>query len=575
LAQEFGRLDPAAIEEVRKQAWPESRNADELHDLLLGIGLLPEASRPDWRSMAEALIETGRASVAVWRLENAQQRAYVAAERADLVRLAISDVTFAPPIELPLGFTETARTSEAAYKAIVQGWLEVSGPITAGGLARRLALPREKIEAALIALESAGVVLRGEFGADGAADGETQWCDRVLLARIHRLTLGRMRKEIEPVSAAEFMRFLAAWQRLASGTKLRGRDGVLEVVKQLQGLELPAPAWEQHVLPARIEHYDPADLEHLCLAGMVAWGRLRSGAAGADNGPEFLNPPRRGKRILAPGRNAPISLLVREDLDAFLEPAAVRFEQIATLSPMALEVARYLDHYGASFLNDIVRGTGLLKVKVEEALWQLVAHGLASGDGVAGLRLLLTPQHKRVERRRSLHVISGGKSPERAMPVGRWSLWRKGLDQAKMGAEAVAERQARQLLQRYGIVFRDLLARETIMPPWRALLSIYRRLEARGEIRGGRFVEGFVGEQFALPDAVEALRRIRREPADSETVIISAADPLNLVGITMPGTRVSPYSNQAIAYCDGIVAGVGLLGELFSRLQSRSRPNEV
>jgi ATP-dependent Lhr-like helicase len=574
LAQEFGRLDPAAIDDVRKQAWPEARNADELHDLLLGLGLLPEHHRPDWRSLAEALIRTSRASTAAWQLGNARHRAFVAAERADMIRLAIPDVKFAPPIELPLGFSEAATTPEGAYRGIVQGWLEVSGPITASGLAERLGLPREKVEAALIALESAGVVLRGQFSADVRPDGETEWCERVLLARIHRLTLGRMRSEIEPVSAAQFTRFLLAWQHVAPGTALRGRDGTLQVVKQLQGLELPAPAWEQHVLPARVEHYDPADLEHLCLAGMVAWGRLQSGVVGGETGQQLLNPMRRGKRILAPTRNAPISLLVREDLDVFLEALTVRFDQIATLSPMALEVARYLDRHGACFLNDIARGTGLLKVKVEEALWQLVAHGLASGDGIAGLRVLLTPDHKRVDRRRSLHVISGGKSPERSMPIGRWSLWRKGFSETSMSSEAVAEGRARQLLQRYGLVFRELLARETIAPPWRSLLAIYRRLEARGEIRGGRFIDGFVGEQFALPEAVETLRRIRREPVGEEPVLIAAADPLNLIGIITPGTRVSPYSNQAIAYRNGLPAGVGSLGELISRLQHRTLPKQ-
>ncbi|MGH7797107.1 MAG: DEAD/DEAH box helicase [Candidatus Binatia bacterium] len=573
LAQEFGRLDRAAIDEVRRQAWPEARNPDELHDLLLGVGVLPAQYRPDWRSVAEALIRDGRATVATWQGSNTQQRAYVAAERADLMRLAIPDATLAPPVELPLGFSETAATPEEAYQKIVQGWLEVSGPITASDLGDRLGLPREKIAAALIALESAGVVLRGEFSGE-ARPGETEWCDRVLLARIHRLTLGRMRKEIEPVSATEFMRFLLGWQHAAPGTNLRGRDGILQVVQQLQGLELPAPAWEQHVLPARIEHYDPADLEHLCLAGMVAWGRLKSGAGGSEEG-QAAGPTRRGRRILAPARNAPISFLVREDLDGFIEALIVRFDQISTLSPMALEVARYLERHGASFLNDIARATGLLKVKVEEALWQLVAHGLASGDGIAGLRVLLTPDHKRVERRRSLHVISGGKSPERSMPVGRWSLWRNRDADESMSSDAVAERRARQLLRRYGIVFRELLARETIMPPWRTLLSIYRRLEARGEIRGGRFVDGFVGEQFALPEAVDALRRTRRDSADEQTVIVSAADPLNLIGITTPGARVSPYSNQAIAYRDGLAAGVGLLGELLSRLQHLSLPKQV
>ena len=567
LAQEFGRLDPAAIDEVRRQAWPEVRNADELHDLLLGVCLLPDRWRPDWRPLGDSLIANKRATVAIWSEQNTEQRAYVAAERADLIRLAISTASFAPPVELPLGFSETVEAPEQAHKKIVQGWLEVSGPITADGLAQRLGLPRRKIEAALITLESAGVVLRGEFTGEGRPAGEPEWCDRVLLARIHRLTLGRMRKEIEPVSAADFIRFLSAWQHAAPGLKLRGRDGILRVIEQLQGLELPAPAWEQQILPARIDAYDPADLEHLCLAGIVSWGRLRAGVANQEDALQQARAARRTKRILAPARNAPISFLVREDLDAFLEALPIRFEQISTLSSMALEVAHYLERHGASFLSDIARATGILKVKVEEALWQLVAHGLATGDGIAGLRVLLTPDHKRVQRRRSLHVISGGRSPERSMPVGRWSLWRNGFANAAMNSEAVVERRARQLLQRYGIVFRELVVRETIMPPWRSLMNIYRRLEARGEIRGGRFVGGFIGEQFALPEAVEALRGIRRHQTTEETVLVSAADPLNLLGIIVPGARVSPYSNQVIAYRDGLPIAVGLLGEILSRLQ--------
>ena len=282
LAQEFGRLDAAAIEEVRRQAWPEVRSADELHDLLLGVCLLPENLRPDWEPMAKALIRDGRAAVAEWRVGDDTRRAYVAAERVDLARRAMPSVALVPPIELPLGFVDEVASEEEAYRKIVQGWLEVSGPVTAGGLAQQLGLSRQKIDIALLALESAGAVLRGEFTGATRPVGETEWCDRVLLARIHRLTLGRMRKEIEPVSAAEFMRFLLAWQHAVPDAKLRGRDGVLQVIEQLQGLELPAPAWEQQILPARIERYDPADLEHLCLGGMVAWGRLRWEDASRD-----------------------------------------------------------------------------------------------------------------------------------------------------------------------------------------------------------------------------------------------------------------------------------------------------
>ena len=566
LGREFGQLDSAAIAEVCKQAWPEARTPDELHDVLLGVGILPVGLHNDWDALAEKLIRAGRATVAVWRHEGGERRAYVAAERTDLVRLALSEVSFSPAIELPLGFNETVASAEEARKRIIQGWLEISGPIQALELARRLGLSLSFVDAALVALETAGVAMRGEFTASADEAREIEWCDRVLLARIHRMTLGRMRREIEPVSAADFLKFLLAWQHVARGTQLRGREGVLQVIRELQGLELPAPAWEQHVLPARIERYETNDLEHLCLAGIIAWGRLRPGTTSSDESAQAIK-LKRSRRLLSPGRNAPIAFLLREDLDAFLEPVAQRLDAIPTLSAMALEVAHYLEKHGASFLDDIARGTGLLKVKVEEGLWQLVAHGLATGDGIAGLRVLLTPEHKRLDRRRSLRIISGGRSSERAMPVGRWSLWRNRSSIEPVSAEAVLEQRARQILQRYGVVFRDLLARETNLASWRALLGIYRRLEARGEIRGGRFVDGFVGEQFALPEAIERLRAMRRDSSHQEAVIVSAADPLNLIGVITPGARLSPYSNQFVAYENGNFVGVGLLGELLSRLQ--------
>jgi ATP-dependent Lhr-like helicase len=324
-----------------------------------------------------------------------------------------------------------------------------------------------------------------------------------------------------------------------------------------------------------MENYDPADLEHLCLSGLVAWGRLHSDLTIDEPALPAGRTVRRSKRLLAPARNAPIAFLLRDELGCYLEPMKLRFEQIATLSPMALEVAQYLDRNGASFLADIARKTGLLKVKVEEALWQLVAHGLATGDGIAGLRVLLTPEHKRVERRRNLRVLSGGRSPERAMPVGRWSLWRTKALPEDNNSDARLERHARQLLLRYGVVFRDLLAREANFGSWRSLVGVYRRLEARGEIRGGRFVNGFVGEQFALPQAVEQLRAQRRADGEENTVIVAASDPLNLVGILTPGARISPYSNQVIAFHNGQPIDSGLLGEVMSRLQHLALPKQV
>jgi ATP-dependent Lhr-like helicase len=568
LGREFGQLDAQAIQDVCQQAWPEVGNAEELHDLLLGVGLLPADWRSDWNHLAKALIDRGRATVATWQAAGEIRRAYVAAERVDLVKIGLPEVSFGPAISLPLGFAETAASPQDAVKTIVQGWLEVSGPLSATALSERIGLARNKIDAGLIALESAGVAMRGQFTGQVLGPEDVEWCDRVLLARIHRLTLGRMRREVEAVSAADFIKFLTYWQHAAPGAKLRGRDGVLRVIEQLQGLELPAPAWEQHVLPARIENYDPADLEYLCLSGIVAWGRLRNDTLPEEHGRAKASSGKRMKRVSAPARNAPIAFLLRAELPNYLEPMHGGFKEIPSLSVTALEVARYLEQHGASFLADIANDTGLLKIKVEEALWQLVAHGLASGDGIAGLRILLTPQHKRVDRRRSLRLISGGRNPDRAIPVGRWSLWRTKVSQLEVSKDSRLERQARQLLQRYGVMFRDLLAREPFSGTWRDLLRIYRHWEARGEIRGGRFVSGFVGEQFALPQAIERLRELRRGNGEANEILIAAGDPLNMAGILTPGARVSPYSNQMIAYRNGEMVDSGLLGELVSRLQS-------
>jgi ATP-dependent helicase Lhr and Lhr-like helicase len=568
LGREFGQLDGAAIEEVRRQAWPDIRNADELHDGLLSICLLPLAEGGAYTEFAAALIADGRASAARWPSLHGggEFAAWVSVERCDLLRICVPNLRLDPPISIPLELAAPPLGEEEAWRRIVGGWLEVTGPTTAAELAARLNLPLAKVDLALLGLESTGAVLRGDFTGVQPA---TEWCDRALLARIHRLTLGRRRKEIEAVSAAAFMEFLLHWQHVAPTARLTGREGVLRVIEQLQGLELPAPAWERHVLPARLQQYDPADLEHLCLGGVVAWGRLRGHPeepATSDNEPA---PRKRSRRLLAPARNAPIAFLQRDALELFLEGGA-DWRRVTTVSPMAREVAACLERHGASFLSDIARETGLLKVKVEESLWQLVAHGLASGDGIAGLRVLLAPQRERTGNRRNFRLLRGGRSPERSMPVGRWALWRR-PDHSEAGENARNERKAFQLLYRYGVVFRDLLAREGDALPWRVLLQIYRRAEARGEIRGGRFVDGFVGEQFALPQAIEMLRARRSDSGSSEPVIVSAADPLNLVGILAPGPRVSPYSNQVIAYHKGIPIEIGPLGAVLSRTQHMTR----
>lgn len=576
LAGGIGALSPQAIEEVRAQAWPQVRDQEELHDLLLTVCVLPVLHASRWEEFAEQLIETKRATVGSWYLqgEEKERQAYVAAERLGLVCSLLPDLRIAPEIESPVS-TKATVSAEEALRATVHGWIDLLGPVTATALAEKIGLPVKQVEGAILGLEANGTVLRGSFSPARGGEAEIEWCERGLLARIHRLTLGELRREIEAVPAADFIRFLFSWQHAHPESRLRGREGMLEIVGQLQGLELPAPAWEKHVLSSRIAEYDPADLESLCLGGVVAWGRLNTDANPADSeenrrklgsfGVEAATVKRK-RRIFS--RVAPVAFLLRDDIEKFVQPIAISVDEVEGLSTSACDVARHLARHGAAFLADIARGAGLLKTKAEEALWELVARGLVTGDGIAGLRVLLTPDVKRLGRRSRLRLVPGGKSQERLMPVGRWSLWRDQRSPSdRIDADAANEFVARQLLRRYGVMLRELLARETRAPSWRTLLQIYRRLEARGEIRGGRFVSGFVGEQYALPEAVEMLRAMRRSRTEGDTVIVSSSDPLNLVGILTPGSRVSPYSNLAIAYENGIPVEIGPLGALRSRVE--------
>ncbi|MBI2200658.1 MAG: DEAD/DEAH box helicase, partial [Armatimonadetes bacterium] len=567
LARGVGALDASAIDEVRAQAWPDVRDADELHDALLTVGIMPTSDVPDaWQPYAKELLDAGRATVATWKAEDGwDHEDYVAAERIDLVRTVLPDVRFAPELIVPLvasGNTALLGQDEA-IRSIVHGWIQVTGPIAVAALARRIGLRPSDVEIALAALEGTGIVLRGRFT---PGEETEEWCERGLLSRIHRMTIGRLRKEIEAVTPADFMRFLLRWQHVQRGTQLHGRDGVTQIIGQLQGLELPAPAWEEHVLPSRIRLYDPADLEYLSLSGMVTWGRLT--ANGVDNSNE-QNGKRRRRQ--APGRNSPIAFVMREDLPSFLARDRTLEDAMRGLSSAAREVLQYLEQRGASFMADIVKSIRRMPSEVEDALWELVAHGLVSGDGVAGLRQLMHGSARERGRRRMRMMalrsgagLGAARPHARSLPVGRWALWQPPAEVEGEERDAAA---ARQLLRRYGVVFRDILARERIAPAWRNLLEIYRRWEAQGEIRGGRFVSGFVGEQFALPEAVETLRAVRRIPEETEPVVVAAADPLNLVGIILPGMKVSPFSGMAVAYKNGVAVDVAPMGVLLSRLQ--------
>jgi ATP-dependent Lhr-like helicase len=561
---EAGALDRAAIDEVRRQAWPELRNADEAHDTLLDLGLLPLRDAERWKSLLDELVGVQRAT---YLLLDGEPVGYVATERVRAMRLLFPEATFAPEvpdIALPAPRGGAVQDDETVSVDVVRGWINCLGPTSSAALAARLGLKELRVRAALARLESQGSVLQGRFTDENP--GEVEWCERGLLARIHRLTIGRLRSEIQPVSAADFVRFLLRWQHVHDGTQLHGREGVRSIIAQLGGLELPAGAWERDVLRARIADYDGADLEQLCLAGEVAWGRLSPQLP--DDEEAALASRRRRSR--GPTRSAPIAFFLRDDLAELLAPLPADLRSEDLLSPSASSVLAMLESRGASFLADIARSTGKLAGEVEDALWELVAAGLVTGDGIAGLRTLLLPDDKKRKLREPVRGplrAVGGRTSRRALPVGRWSLLRS--EEVVPAADDEADsRLATRLLVRYGVVFRDVVTRERNLPPWRRVLWALRRMEARGIVRGGRFVSGFVGEQFALPHAVDALRTVRREEGADELALVSAADPLNLVGTIVPGARISPFSTQMIAYRGGSVLEVGELGEIKSRLQA-------
>ena len=367
------------------------------------------------------------------------------------------------------------------------------------------------------------------------APAETEWCERRLLARIHRLTVATLRKQIEPVTAAQFMRWLLRWQHVAPGTQVQGERALLDVLRQLQGFEIPANAWERQVFSRRVTNYDPKWLDQLCLTGAVGWGRL-------SPHPATLEDSAAGRRRVIPTSVAPITFFVREEADWMTPHNPVADQPEARgLSHGARQVLDFLRQRGASFFADIVRGTGKLKSEIETALWELVAAGTVTADGYDNLRSLIDPKRRAGQ--------GSGRTARPRHSAGRWALLY--TDQAADRTEAV-EATCWMLLKRYGVVFRDLLAREANLPKWRELQVAFRRLEDRGEIRGGRFTDGFLGEQFALPVALESLRATRKLATTGEVVTISAADPLNLVGIVVPGERVPAISGRTVSFRDGI-----------------------
>jgi ATP-dependent Lhr-like helicase len=541
---EIGRLDPAAIAQVREEAWPDVRDADELSEVLQVFVALPENFVPpgglpvnaQWGDLFRQLVTENRAAPALL----GDDIVWVAAERIKTFSILFPGARFE---------TQAAEIGEPVFGRddallqLVRGWIGHSGPVEIPWLACIVGLPAGDIEAAMLRLEGEGRVLRGQF--TGAAPIE--WCDRRLLARIHRLTLGTLRKEIQPVTRAQFMRWLLRWQHVAPGTQVVAERGVLEVIRQLQGFEAPANAWEPHILAPRVGGYDPQLLDQLCLTGAVGWGRLSPHPATLE--PIVSSADSVARRDLAhaitarrvvPSSVAPITFFVREESDWMIPRHPPLTVASQALSHVAREVLEFIGQRGASFFADIVRGTGKLKSEVETALWELVAAGLFTADGFDNLRALIDPKRRAGQGR--------GRRSRPRHSTGRWSLLFSGeaTDRAK-AVQAVCS----VLLERYGVVFRELTWREEFPFKWRELLITFRRLEDRGEVRGGRFVDGFLGEQFALPVALESLRAARHVAPTGETVTLSAADPLNLVGIIVPGERVPAISGKTITLRDG------------------------
>jgi ATP-dependent helicase Lhr and Lhr-like helicase len=564
--QEVGKLEPAAIAQVQEEAWPDVRDADELHDVLHTLGALPEnfpgrtqtvvgevgaTASPavdTWGRFLEQLKFQGRAGVAtigggetptgqpaghfdsLRSLSAGCRRYWVAAERARSFLVLHPTARFENELpEVP----GSPASYDDALLAAVQGWVSHLGPTSASQLSQILELPVGEIDKGLLRMEATGSILRGKF-TDPRTE-ETEWCDRRLLARIHRLTVATLRKQIEPVTPAQFMRWLFRWQHMAPGSQLIGERGVLEALRQLQGFEIPANAWERQILARRVADYDPKWLDQLCLTGAVGWGRL-------SPHPATLEESGSGKRRVIPTSVAPITFFIREEADWMTprHPAADQPEARG-LSPQARQVLDFLLQRGASFFADIVRGTGKLKAEIETALWELVAAGLLTADGFDNLRSLIDPKRRAGQ--------GSGRTARPRHSSGRWALLHadEALDRTR-----VLESTCWMLLKRYGIVFRDVIARESNLPTWRELLITYRRLEDRGEIRGGRFIDGFLGEQFALPVAVESVRAMRKIPAANEVITVSAADPLNLVGILVPGERVPAISGKTVTFRDGV-----------------------
>ncbi|MEX2524178.1 MAG: DEAD/DEAH box helicase [Gammaproteobacteria bacterium] len=534
-AAELGRLNPEAVQQVREEAWPAMVQPDELHDALMLSGFLTEEEVTGSVEQLKPLMGENRAAIITFN----EQRYWCSAERLPLLLTVFPDAGIQPSIRAAGPAAQRDWTREEALRELIRARLEVLGPVTESTLIKTLQCSLAEIQTALLALEQEGFVMRGHF----TTDAEAEWCERGLLARMHRYTIQSLRKEVRPVAAADFMHFLFHWHSMGE-IRSQGDDALAAVMDKLEGCSIAAGAWERDILPARIRNYNPAALDRLCSTGRLLWTRLQSARTNEDRNSS--------KATLL--RNTPLSLLDREAADHWrrLQSEA---DTPPALSSSAQAVYEVLQKHGALFFIDIVRYSGQLRSQAEEALAELAARGLVTSDSFAGLRALIVPSGQRPRFGGRGRRRRRGAAPARGIDdPGRWSLITTAPEQPAANSRFSCDMEtleyiAHALLRRYGVVFRRVLERETLLPPWRELLYVYRRMEARGEVRGGRFVEGFSGEQFALPEAVGLLRK--KQVDTEQAVIISATDPLNLIGIILPGERVPALLTNRIVFQDG------------------------
>ena len=522
----IGALDPAAIEQVHGEITPEPESADDLADLLASLVVV--RPRPEWAPLFDELTARGRA--VVFRPRDTDL--WCATEREDDAGHAFAD-------------------DEEAIAQLLRGHLEISGITTVDRLAEATTLTPGRVTAGLAYLEQSGFALQGSYTTDpgiavDTAPVEVEWVSRRLLARMHSYSRRTRRGGVEPATAQDFMRFLLRWQHVAPGCQLVGEVGLLTVVEQLQGFDAAAVAWEPDLLGARMRRYDPAWLDRLCHDGEVAWLRT--------------NPPARDldAPAVAPSKATPISLVARVDLPWLLMASRSTGDPGEPVVGATAEVIEVLRERGACFAGELGAATNRLPEDIERALWDGVARGLVMSDGFGAIRARVNPSSRSSQGRRFSRLARGPRLATAA--AGRWSLVPNAeavalSDLAAADRDELAEAVAELLLHRWGVLFRDLVVHDSFRFPWRDLQWALRRLEDRGLVRGGRFVSGFSGEQYALPAAHEQLTQVRRSPKEGERITVNATDPLNLVGVIVPGARVPAVRTRRVTFVDGVAEG--------------------